>query len=221
MTEQYHLPVKFTEEERERYAAWGIKKEKVSAPLFVLFLLIAAAACIITFLILACLFGDVRSANLFADGALASLIYDLIFCLLAMLVYRPLDWLCDRIMHRPEDPRTLCLEPMPVGVRYTLTRGKKELCTGLLPWDVWESAVVGETNQIWIQGECLTIGSNTLASIYPKGKQHIWMDHPREKPVGTLRLSKIQMLMKGYLASLEEERREAEWLRQHSDVPHC
>ena len=31
MTEKYDLPIKFTEEERKAYAAWGIKKEKVMA----------------------------------------------------------------------------------------------------------------------------------------------------------------------------------------------
>ena len=32
MTERYELPVLFTEEERNAYAAWGIKKEKVLMP---------------------------------------------------------------------------------------------------------------------------------------------------------------------------------------------
>ena len=32
MTERYELPVLFTEEERNTYAAWGIKKEKVLMP---------------------------------------------------------------------------------------------------------------------------------------------------------------------------------------------
>lgn len=31
------------------------------------------------------------------------------------------------------------------------------------------------------------------------------MDHPNEKIVGTIQLEKIQRLMKGYLASLEEK----------------
>ena len=32
MTEHYNLPILFTEEERQRYAAWGIKKEKTLLP---------------------------------------------------------------------------------------------------------------------------------------------------------------------------------------------
>ena len=32
MTERYELPILFTEEERNTYAAWGIKKEKVLMP---------------------------------------------------------------------------------------------------------------------------------------------------------------------------------------------
>ena len=42
MTENYELPVLFTEEERNAYAAWGIKKEKVLIPFAIATVLIYA-----------------------------------------------------------------------------------------------------------------------------------------------------------------------------------
>ena len=40
MTERYELPILFTEEERNTYAAWGIKKEKVLMPFAIATILI-------------------------------------------------------------------------------------------------------------------------------------------------------------------------------------
>lgn len=218
MTEYYNLPVRFTEEEREKYAAWGIKKQKVETPFGILFLLLNVAAIFGTFVILVGIFGDVRSANLFIDSGfgLGSLIFNFVLIILFMLIYKPLDMLCDKIMKRPEDPRMLRMEPCVAGMKYKLLQKKDVLCSGILSWDEWDRAVCPQTNQIWIEGECLRIGANTVKTIYPKGKQHIWMDHPAEKIVGTIQLEKIQRIMKGYLASLEEQKREEEW-RAHNE----
>ena len=43
MLEKYDMPVKFTEEERKAYAAWGNKKRKTMAPYVVIVLLIYCA----------------------------------------------------------------------------------------------------------------------------------------------------------------------------------
>ena len=40
MYEKYELPIKFTEEQREKYAEWGIKKEKVLMPMAAVTILI-------------------------------------------------------------------------------------------------------------------------------------------------------------------------------------
>lgn len=40
MTENYYLPVLFTEEKRRRYAEWGIKKEKFLLPFVIITILI-------------------------------------------------------------------------------------------------------------------------------------------------------------------------------------
>lgn len=40
MEEKYYLPVLFTEEERKKYAEWGMKKEKVLVPFALITILI-------------------------------------------------------------------------------------------------------------------------------------------------------------------------------------
>ena len=47
--ENYELPVKFTEEERAAYAAWGIKKEKILVPfsIAVVIIYLLVAVCIV------------------------------------------------------------------------------------------------------------------------------------------------------------------------------
>lgn len=127
----------------------------------------------------------------------------------------PLDWLLDKIMHRPEEPKMLQVTPKETGVSYFLLRGTTVLAQGMLTWDAWEAALTVETNEILLEGQRLRIGSNTIASIYPPEKQKPWMDHPAEQITGTISLAHIRKNMQGYRACLEEQKREAEWRRQN------
>lgn len=127
----------------------------------------------------------------------------------------PLDWLLDKIMHRPEEPKMLQVTPKETGVSYFLLRGTTVLAQGMLTWDAWEAALAVETNEILLEGQRLRIGSNTIASIYPPEKQKPWMDHPAEQITGTISLAHIRKNMQGYRASLKEQKREAEWRRQN------
>lgn len=127
----------------------------------------------------------------------------------------PLDWLLDKIMHRPEEPKMLQVTPKETGVSYFLLRGTTVLAQGTLTWDAWEAALTVETNEILLEGQRLRIGSNTIASIYPPEKQKPWMDHPAEQITGTISLAYIRENMQGYRASLEEQKREAEWRRRN------
>lgn len=127
----------------------------------------------------------------------------------------PLDWLLDKIMHRPEEPKMLQVTPKETGVSYFLLRGTTVLAQGMLTWDAWEAALTVETNEILLEGQRLRIGSNTIASIYPPEKQKPWMDHPAEQITGTISLAHIRENMQGYLAFMEEQKREAEWRRQN------
>ncbi len=203
MPEYYHLPVRFSEEEREKYAAWGIKKAKVKPPFTVLFLVLDVIAC-----------GGMVHFFIRTDSVEEFLAFGIVLLGLSFLFIKPLDRLCDKICKKPQEPRMLRLEPSVDGMQYELFRQKKLLRWGVLPWDVWDKAISTQTNQIWIPGEWLWIGRNTIETIYPLGKRHKWMEKPTEKIVGTIKLEEIQKLMKGYRASLEEQKREEEWRRQ-------
>lgn len=217
MYEYYHLPVQMTPEERSRYAAWGIKKEKTLLPFLLLVLLLDLAVTLGTLYVPLGLRAEISQVSLFLRlyGKTFFAFSTILFFVLVLLLWKPLDLLCDRLLRRPKDPRMLRLEPCPEGVQYQLFRQKDLLSQGVLSWEQWDTAVFPAANQIWIEGECLTIGANTIQSIYPKEKQHPWMDHPAEKIVGFIRLEEVQNNLDGYLASLEEQKREEEWLAQH------
>lgn len=220
MKEYYNLPVQFSEEERKAYAAYGIKKEKTLGPFAVIMLGIVVVVTVLTALYLLGLLksGDSVYVRLVAGSQMLACAYEFGVLLLSFLIIKPLDMLFDKIYHKPEPSRMLRLEPREVGVTYELSQGKKVLVSGILLWDEWEQVVDAERNRIWIPDQWLTIGANTVESIYPKDKQHKWMDRPEEKIVGTIRLGEIQRKLDGYLASLEERKREEEWMRQHGSV---
>ena len=133
---------------------------------------------------------------------------------LTILVIKPLDLILDKILKKPKDPKMLCLIPTVQGVIYMVSQGKHLLFEGTLDWDAWESSVSVETNEIWIKGMALRIGANTIESIYPKDKQHLWMDRPEEKIRNSLDVGTILKNFEGYRASLEEQKKEEEWIRQ-------
>lgn len=218
MKEYYNLPILYTREERERYRKWGIKKAKILRPMAVLVIgidLVVTVGTIIYGVSLAWggAFRAYGTAAFFA--ACASKASWLVSMVLTLLIVRPLDLFFDLVFKKPPEPMMLRLEPCPDGVSYVLQREKKTLCKGVLSWQQWETAVYPQLNEIVIEDMWLKIGENTLQTIYPPHLQHKWMDHPAEKIVGTIDLGTIRKNMEGYLASLEEQRREAEWLRQN------
>ena len=117
----------------------------------------------------------------------------------------------DMVYKKPQEPQMLCLTPTETGVRYMLSRGVYVLSSGTLNWNDWESAVSEETNEIHIGDVIYRIGFNTIESIYPKNKQHAWMDRPEEKVENSIHLKTISRNFRGYLLSLEEKKKEAEW----------
>ena len=217
MTEHYNLPVLFTEEERQRYAAWGIKKEKTLLP----FGMIAAIIEVLGLTALVIYLLGVRSQNPYFSAYLStwgdfvgSVQFGAVL-IVTFLILKPLDMLFDLIFKKPADPKMLRIEPREDGVVYTLSCKKKNLRHGRLSWEEWNQAVMPETNQIYLDGQWLTIGANTIETIYPREKRRLWLDRPGEKIDGTIQLAIIQRNLEGYRASLEEKKKEMEWLRNH------
>ena len=205
--ETYHLPILYTEDERSSYAAWGIKKEKLLLPFAVATILIDAFVLCATVVYLLAVRRQTPAFSVWIScwGGLVGDVSYGVALVLTVLILKPLDWLFDKIMHRPEEPKMLQVTPKETGVSYFLLR----------TWDAWEAALTVETNEILLEGQRLRIGSNTIASIYPPEKQKPWMDHPAEQITGTISLAHIRKNMQGYRASLEEQKREAEWRRQN------
>ncbi len=218
MPEYYNLPVLYTPEERERYMKWGIKKEKLTKPLVFLVIVIdvLVALSTICFGVMLVMGRDPYQylmLSLFSSFATSGARVAALF--LTLLIVRPLDLLYDFIFRKPPDPMMLRLAPSVGGVLYELQREGKTLRSGLITWQQWKTVVYHQLNEIMIEDLRLKIGQNTLQTIYPPHWRHSWMDHPAEKIVGTINLGKIQKNMEGYLASLEEQKRESEWISQN------
>ena len=162
--ETYYLPVLYTEDERSSYAAWGIKKEKLLMPFAIVTIIIDAFVLCATVVYL---FAVQRQTPAFSvwlscwGGVVGDVSYG-VALVLTVLILKPLDWLFDKIMHRPEQPRMLQVTPKETGVSYLILRGTAVLARGLLPWEAWEDALAVETNEILLEGQRLRIGSNTI-----------------------------------------------------------
>ena len=217
MTEYYNLPVLFTEEERRRYAAWGIKKEKTLLPFGIIAAIIEALglAALVIYLLGVRSREPYFSAYLSVWGDFIGSVQFGAVLIVTFLILKPLDLLFDLIFKKPADPKMLRIEPREDGVVYTLSCKEKVLGQGRLSWEEWKQAVIPVTNQITIDGQWLTIGANTIETIYPREKRRLWMDRPAEKIDGTIQLATIQKNLEGYRASLEEKKKEMEWLRNH------
>lgn len=215
--ENYELPVKFTEEERATYAAWGIKKEKILVPFSI-------AVVIIYLLVAVCIVARVWGVRqqdhllfqvILQSGWMEEACY-VLAVIVTILVLGPLNWILDRIWKKPAEPEWLRIAPVGDSVRVSklpeiassrILAEETHLLSDLPAFlDV-------DKNAICFQGKWIRIGENTIESIYPPGKQHSWMDCPNRKASGISDVKKVWNILKGYEASLEEKRREQEWMK--------
>lgn len=216
MKETYYLPVLFTEDERRRYAEWGIKKEKVLMPFAIITILIDLLVVLgtVVYFFLVREREPYFSMYLSAWGTVITSVTYGVAIVLTILIIKPLDLILDKIFQKPQDPKMLCLTPTVHGIDYAICQGKNILLKGILDWNDWKNAVLVETNELSIKGMSLRIGTNTIESIYPEGKQKQWMDRPEEKISNSVNLGVISRNFEGYLASLEEQKKEEEWIKQ-------
>lgn len=134
---------------------------------------------------------------------------------LTVLVIKPLDVILDFIYKKPEEPKMVTLTPSEEGIHYAVRRQKTELDSGLVAWSDWDRAVLLDTNEIVLNHERYRIGANTIETIYPENKRKRWMDRPDEKYRNSTDLKMIDRNLKGFLASLEETKKEAGWMENN------
>lgn len=103
MYEKYELPIRFTEEQRKKYAEWGIKKGKVLMPM-------AAVTIGIDLLTVLWVVGRVwliRESDpiwfqIICQNDGIGEISSTIAIILTFLILKPIDLILDKIWHRPE-----------------------------------------------------------------------------------------------------------------------
>ena len=199
MTESYELQVLFTEEERNTYADWGIKKEKVLMPFAIATVLIY----VVTAAFVVMKVWGVRDSDhvLFQMLVLGDWIPELtgtLAVLMTILLLGPLNYILDKLWKKPAEPMTLIVEPEGTNVKiHKAQTGREEN-----PKD----------NTICYQKKWYTIGENTIENIYPAKYRHPWMEHPENKASAITDVQRLTDILKGYEASLEAARKEQEWL---------
>ncbi len=222
MTECYELPVLFTEEERKAYADWGMKKEKALMPF--------AAATVLIYIVAAVLVGwrvwGIREEDhlwfqiLEQSHWIGDITGVLAICMTIVLL-GPLNLLLDRIWKKPVDPVRLRVELNDIGVEISQMGGD-----GNLPWGIPERYSLKEyraflnpkDNAVCFHSKWLIIGANTIENIYPKEKQHAWMDYPTGRAGDITSVQRFLDLLEGYEKSFEEKRKEKEWLQKSSGI---
>lgn len=215
--ERCDLPVLFTENEREKYVGWALKKERVLLPTAVLTILLDALVLLGTVFYL----WEMRTEHAYFSmwmsrwGGVVMKVSGVLALVLTGLVIKPLDVILDLIYKKPEEPKMVTLTPSEEGIHYAVRRQKTELGRGLVAWSDWDRAVFLDTNEIVLNHERYRIGANTIETIYPENKRKRWMDRPDEKYRNSTDLKMIDRNLKGFLASLEEKKKEAEWMENN------
>lgn len=217
--ESYELPVKFTEEEKTAYAAWGMKKEKVLVPFGIVaaFIYLLAAVCIVTRV-----WGVREEEHLWfqiivQSGWMEEACY-VLAVIMTILILGPLNWILDRIWGRPAESEWLRIKLSEDSVRVSMLQGNDSnriLAEETHLLSELPAFLDADKNAVCFQGKWIRIGENTIENIYPPEKQHPWMECPDRKASGITSVKKICDILKGYEASLEEARREQEWIKEN------
>lgn len=218
MTESYELPVLFTENEREAYAAWGMKKEKVLMPFAIATILIYAVTAVFVVMRV----WGVRESDhvLFQMLVLGDWIPELtgaLAVLMTILLLGPLNFMLDKLWKKPADPMVLIVEPEGTDVKVRRGNGDSreqnpKAITESYPLTDLAAFLNPEDNTVYYREKWWKIGENTIETIYPPTKQHPWMDHPENKASNITNVQRLTDILKGYEASLEAARKEQEWL---------
>ena len=135
MYEKYELPIRFTEEQRKKYAEWGIKKGKVLMPM-------AAVTIGIDLLTVLWVVGRVwliRESDpiwfqIICQNDGIGEISSTIAIILTFLILKPIDLILDKIWHRPEGTEWLEVGLTENGVTVKRTYRAGDAGTGVDKW---------------------------------------------------------------------------------------
>lgn len=216
MTESYELPVLFTEEEREAYAAWGMKKEKVLMPFAIVTIVIyIAAAALVVMKVWGVRESDHLLFQILVLGDWIPELTGVLAVFMTILLLGPLNAILDKLWKKPAEPLWLRVEPEGEDVKVAVKGGRNgtpPASAELHPLTDLPAFLNPADNTICYRKKWYRIGENTIENIYPPQKRHPWMDHPENKASGITSVQRLTEILKGYEASLEAARKEQEWL---------
>ena len=151
--------------------------------------------------------------------------------ILTFLILKPIDLILDKIWHRPEGTEWLEVGLTENGVTVKRTYRAGDAGTGVdnaagrgccgettvfetHPLIQMDEYLDAEKNAVRVQGVWLEIGENTRENIYTPQQQKHWLDQPEGKSGSINSVKKLQKIIKGYAAALEEKEKERAWLME-------
>lgn len=127
MAESYEIPIFFTEQQSEAYAAWGIKKEKVLLPFAAVTVLIDIAAIIFTAIkVWGIRESDHLMFQILVQSEWIGKIADFLAIGMTVLLLGPINYLLDKIWKKPQDPMWLRITLDKTVVKVSCGSGKAD-----------------------------------------------------------------------------------------------
>ena len=177
--ETYHLPILYTEDEAQQLRRVGHKKENCCCRSPFTTILIDAFVLCATVVYL---FVKQRQTPAFSvwiscwGGLVGDVSYG-VALVLTVLILKPLDWLLDKIMHRPEEPKMPGVTPKGNGRLVFPASRYNGTCAGMLTWDAWEAALAVETDEDIARGgrDCGSEAIRSHRSIRLRNRSRGWI----------------------------------------------
>lgn len=226
VVEVYDLPVKFTEEEREYYANWGIKRQKLLIPLFVISGIVIGITISFFVIKLVGLYHTdywryksfIWSVNIW--GPIAGIVITVILVCVNMLLNFGFDCIhkkpnfLKKVQILIEDNNGM--SQLPSNIKMVLWKNKKQMEQQEIALDSLDTYFDVEDNCIFLNDNRYEIGANTIESIYPQEMHHKrWLEQPDCRAGAILRVERMKDILEDYKAALAVKEKEQTWLREH------
>jgi hypothetical protein len=225
--ERYILPVKFTEEERQHYAFWGLKKRKLLLPMVIVFavlLLISVAAQVLGYIRLYridyWLFRHELSGAAGDGTSFIGYFSTAAMLVIFGLIVKVTDVIFDLIHKAPDFVRHLTITMDPEARTAVIEVIRKKIVEKRIQIDICDlpDLLNTETNSITADNAVYPIGNNTVKNIYPGERHAEGLEHPPILPRSIDEVSKMNEIVDGIMAAIQVKQKEMQWEKSKGDT---
>lgn len=224
MKEHYELPILFTEEQNKAFAENSLKTDKLGYVFLAIVAIcfITAAVQMFSTVLYMLLHGEVFwIVQILEDGWVFGAIYK-VGIFLSLVIIAPLEFIRHKLSNEPvfRTHFRVELDGDEVIISQLLNDGK--------PADSWPDRyklyeyakyLDPKDNTILFHGRWTTVGANTKETIYPiELQQRSSLPVPNSKPSDIVSVQRLVDILKGYLDSMEAQRKQMEWAAENGMI---